>query len=1762
MRKAAKRGWLRCRLLVSDPLIQLNQTQRGQIYRCAVTEGNCLPLPITVTNEAVNMSLGLSMSIDPQSSRAVVCGPTIPKNCDEITTYNGMCFKISPDNVVSTSVPETLRECPISQIDIAFLLDGSGSVKPPEFIKMKDFVIEMIKSFIDRNTQFAIAQFSTQCVIHYKFEQVKDAMWWQDAVNRISQQRGWTYTARAIRKLMNELFVSNGGARPSASKILVVITDGESTDPNDLTAAVQQAQAKNIIRYAIGVGDAFNRDKAREELATIASLPTNNHVFQVTDFDALESIREKLKENIIAIEGTQTSGDSSRMEFAQDGFSAAFTSNTDMIMTAVGAFQWKGGYQLYKPNDNSAVFQAGTEHDSYLGYSLAIATMSGAKYAVMGAPRHKHKGQPQIGSYFGAEVCVVDLNRDSNTDLLLVSAPTYMESDREGIVFVYIFTRRSDFIFLDTLVGMAGQRGQFGSSLASPADLNGDGFMDVLIGAPLEENGQGSIYIFNGRDGVIIPKYSQRIAGSSVRPGLRFFGISLSQSSLDQSQDNLPDIAVGSKGAVLLLRSRPIMLLETKVTYNPTKIPTGDCAKPLQNTLTVCFTMSRYRHGITGLAANINYTITLDAKRQKYRANFSPKKRLLSDVMKIGVQEVCKSHAFFIEACSEDALNPLSNQLNFTFEGLPSASMQNLRPILLPEIKTSTDHNLDFEINCGTDNLCVDDLRMDFNFSGATNIEVGIMQELNVTVFVENRGENSYNTLFTLKYPFGLSYRRFTSKQGRVECVSLDAERGVTLGETSCQISKPILKEKTQVVFEITYSINKESTPGQNVTFTAEVRSGNDKHSIDSEFKKKKTIDVKYAIYIALISCDVTLIKNEWKLYNISGNVSSGWIEQTGLRAAVFELVSSTSLDYDKSKYIFFSSDPQRTAPSLQINTQVEVYEEANLTKEIIGGVIGGLLLLALIAAALYKFNTFFVKNLVKLSNIHKWGNIGEFRKSTFTCLLVSDPLIQLSQTQRGQIYRCAVTEGNCLPLPITVTNEAVNMSLGLSMSIDPQSSGAVVCGPTIPKNCDEITTYNGMCFKISPDNVVSRSVPKTLRECPSQTDIAFLLDGSGSVKPLEFIKMKDFVIEMINSFIDRDTQFAIAQFSTQCVIHYKFEQVKHAMWWQDAVNQISQQRGWTYTARAIRKLVGNAFNSYSARRELETIASLPSNNHVFKVTDFDALENIREKLKENIIAIEGTQTSGDSSRMEFAQDGFSAAFTSNAFSEDALNPVSNQLTFTFEGLPSRTMQNIKPILLPEIKTTTDHNLDFEINCGHDDICVDDLRMDFNFSGATNIEVGIMQEINVTVFVENRGENSYNTLFTLKYPFGLSYRRFTSKQGRVECVSLDSEQRGSFGETTCHISKPILKGNTQAVFLITYSINKESTFDQNVNFTAQINSGNDQHSQTSELFRRKSTGVKYAINIALIRHEDSSLHINFTAQKNDLAKPVKQILKINTQVEVYEEANLTKEIIGGVIGGLLLLALITAALYKSQNVAFGYKVIQKDELSLFVSDPLIQLSQTLRGQIYRCAVTEGNCMPLPITDSSLHINFTAQKNDSDKPVKQILKVENDFRELTFKVSIRVPVILGDKFIWTDKNLQIPDCVKQRDERPLVTDFVEVIKKDRVVTGLRAAVFQLVSSASLDYDESKYVFFSSDPQHTAPSLQINTQVEVYEEANLTKEILGGVIGGLAVLTAAFYKRFSTFSLRGDHSAEFTFSTGRGKFGPRGSSQPMRTEGQWL
>lgn len=51
---------------------------------------------------------------------------------------------------------------------------------------------------------------------------------------------------------------------------------------------------------------------------------------------------------------------------------------------------------------------------------------------------------------------------------------------------------------------------------------------------------------------------------------------------------------------------------------------------------------------------------------------------------------------------------------------------------------------------------------------------------------------------------------------------------------------------------------------------------------------------------------------------------------------------------------------------------------------------------------------------------------------------------------------------------------------------------------------------------------------------------------------------------------------------------------------------------------------MGNAFADTKSRRELDTIASKPAEDHVFQVNNFEALKTIQNQLQEKIFAIEG----------------------------------------------------------------------------------------------------------------------------------------------------------------------------------------------------------------------------------------------------------------------------------------------------------------------------------------------------------------------------------------------------------------------------------------------------------------------------------------------------------------------------------------------------------
>ncbi|CAM5159227.1 unnamed protein product [Natator depressus] len=235
-------------------------------------------------------------------------------------------------------IQDTQPECPRHVTDIALLVDGSGSIAPVDFGKMKTFLAEIMKRFRSTDTQFALMQYSNKFELHFDFMQYRRSHDPDHLVSRIEQLQGTTYTATAMRKVVRELFTSGRGARDEATKVLIVITDGNKFgDPLSYSDAIPEAERAGIVRYAIGVGEAFSSDTAQQELQEIASEPTNEHVFRVDNFDTLQGIQSQLQEKIFTCKG---SPDAKNMSL---GFSLAAQGSQFLVGTTPrgdGCWDW------------------------------------------------------------------------------------------------------------------------------------------------------------------------------------------------------------------------------------------------------------------------------------------------------------------------------------------------------------------------------------------------------------------------------------------------------------------------------------------------------------------------------------------------------------------------------------------------------------------------------------------------------------------------------------------------------------------------------------------------------------------------------------------------------------------------------------------------------------------------------------------------------------------------------------------------------------------------------------------------------------------------------------------------------------------------------------------------------------------------------------------------------------------------------------------------------------------------------------------------------------------------------------------------------------------------------------------------------------------------------------------------------------------------------------------------------------------------------
>uniref|UniRef100_A0A8C8BBK7 Integrin subunit alpha 1 n=1 Tax=Otus sunia TaxID=257818 RepID=A0A8C8BBK7_9STRI len=777
-------------VLIGSPLVGQPEKRTGDVYKCPVGRDNqspCIKLNLPASTSVPNivevkenMTLGTTLVTNPKGG-FLACGPLYAYKCGRLHYTTGVCSNVSSTFETIEAIAPSVQECK-TQLDIVIVLDGSNSIYPWESVTA--FLNSLLKNMDigPQQTQVGIVQYG-QTVVHEFFlntySTTEDVM---AAATRIRQRGGTqTMTALGIDTARKEAFTEARGARRGVQKVMVIVTDGESHDNYRLKEVIDNCEDENIQRFAIAILGSYSRGNLSTE---------KFHFFNVSDELALVTIVEALGERIFALEATTDQQAASfEMEMSQAGFSAHYSQDWIML-GAVGAYDWNGTVLMVKDSGTS-VPTNDTFHDSlsekneplaaYLGYTVNSALTPGSVLYIAGQPRYNHTGQviiykmegkevqvlqrlngEQIGSYFGGVITTVDINRDSLTDLLLVGAPMYMgtEKEEQGKVYVYGLNKTKfeyqmslepikqtccSPLKQDTCKVLKNEPcgARFGTAIAAVKDLNLDGYNDIVIGSPLEDDHRGAVYIYHGHGNTISKKYSQRIASGGDGEKVKFFGQSV-HGEMDLNDDGLIDVTIGGLGGAALFWSRDVAEVNVSMQFTPKSIniQQQNCQINKRKTIcinaTICF-KTRLKSKEDTFESSLQYWITLDSQRQISRSLFteSHERKMQKNITIKGSE--CIKHNFYM-LDKPDFQDSVKVLLEFNFSDPESG------PVLDSNLPNAVSEYIPFTKDCGAKNKCISDLVLNVKASISRN------DKFTIQLSVKNKKDSAYNTRVLVQY--------------------------------------------------------------------------------------------------------------------------------------------------------------------------------------------------------------------------------------------------------------------------------------------------------------------------------------------------------------------------------------------------------------------------------------------------------------------------------------------------------------------------------------------------------------------------------------------------------------------------------------------------------------------------------------------------------------------------------------------------------------------------------------------------------------------------------------------------------------------------------------------------------------------------------------------------------------------------------------------------------------------------------------------------
>ncbi|TNN34822.1 Integrin alpha-4 [Liparis tanakae] len=525
--------------------------------------------------------------------------------------------------------------------------------------------------------------------------------------------------------------------------------------------------------------------------------------------------------------------------------------------------------------------------------------------------------QRKFGEDYGS--CQAGISNFLTEDLIIMGAPG--TSYWTGSVLVFNTSSGGMSVYLDDEAGAAklleaefrlsgsdAYAARFGETIADLGDLDDDGYPDVAVGAPQEDDLKGAVYIYNGREDGISPTPSQRITGSTLGRDLRMFGQSLS-SGIDIDDNGYQDVAVGAflSDSAVVLRWTGRRRKETGRKREGNGKETGRKREgngketTLRGSRTSCLTEAPRNNVKASLilpeqidgrlaachehkapTACFNVTVCFSVKSRHFRGAVDLQYNLTSDLLhkpsfphrfyfhgngssnstrgrvraRHG-QLTCTTHVAYQRKDVKDIFTPVEFEVSYSHrETNAHRASSRTFPPLKPILQQSAGHRNTitnqtwFARSCLLEN-CSTNMQLSAGLvlpQQQQYFALGSGQTILLKTSLLNSGDDAFLPRLTLRFPDNVHYTKVLQNEDNVVSCDVTQEVNSTTAGVDCSVTSLLLPAGAQLDINFLLDVNQNSTPGD-ITIHVDIGSDNyEREEYLSDNSASLLLPLKYGV--------------------------------------------------------------------------------------------------------------------------------------------------------------------------------------------------------------------------------------------------------------------------------------------------------------------------------------------------------------------------------------------------------------------------------------------------------------------------------------------------------------------------------------------------------------------------------------------------------------------------------------------------------------------------------------------------------------------------------------------------------------------------------------------------------------------------------------------------------------------------------------------------------------------------------------------------